>query len=164
MCRYNWHSAGSLRWPFPVLKYIEYIFHRKYTEAVLSNSTRKLLWPEITEMLTAVQKNINLLCRLLQFSAHFRSLPLCLRTYLLTGWTRCRLRQIISKVRSDDISKPVLLSNLEYIAQVLETTYANETRYATAVVLKLVHTACLVRVASVNWIPATTQDCRRRKI
>jgi len=85
-------------------------------------------------------------------------------THLLTDCTWCRLRQIISKVRNDDISKPVLLSNLEYIAQVLETTYANETRYATAVVLKLVHTACPVRVASVNWIPATTQDCRRRKI
>jgi len=21
VCRYNWHSAGSLGWPFPVLKY-----------------------------------------------------------------------------------------------------------------------------------------------
>ena len=21
MCRYNWHSAVSLRWPFPMLKY-----------------------------------------------------------------------------------------------------------------------------------------------
>jgi len=25
LCRYNWHSAGSLVWPFPVLKY-KYIF------------------------------------------------------------------------------------------------------------------------------------------
>ena len=22
MCRYNWHSAGSLGWPFPTLTYI----------------------------------------------------------------------------------------------------------------------------------------------
>jgi len=34
VCRYNWHSAGSLGWPFPVLKY-KYIFQIKYTEAIL---------------------------------------------------------------------------------------------------------------------------------
>ena len=51
----------------------EYIFQIKYTETILSNSTRKLLWFEITKTLIAVQK-INLLCYLLQFSAHFRSL------------------------------------------------------------------------------------------
>jgi len=50
MCRYNWHNAGSLSWPFPMLKY-EYI---KYTETFLSKSTRKLLWFEITKMLNAV--------------------------------------------------------------------------------------------------------------
>ena len=39
----NWHSAGSLGWPFPMLKY-KYIFQtKKYTEAMLSNSTWKLL-------------------------------------------------------------------------------------------------------------------------
>ena len=43
VCRYNWHSAGSLDWPFTMLKY-EYIFQIKYTEAILSNSTQKLLW------------------------------------------------------------------------------------------------------------------------
>jgi len=48
--RYNWHSARSLGWPFPVLKY-KYIFQIKYTEAILSNSTRKLLWFEISKML-----------------------------------------------------------------------------------------------------------------
>ena len=53
VCRYNRHSAGSLGWPFPVLKY-EYIFQIKYTEAILSNSTGKLLWFEITKMLIAV--------------------------------------------------------------------------------------------------------------
>ena len=37
--------------------------HSVYTEAVLSNSTRKLLWFEITEMLIAVDKK--LLCHLL---------------------------------------------------------------------------------------------------
>ena len=56
MCRYNWHSAGSLGWPFPVLKY-KYIFQIKYTEAILSNSTRKLIWFEITKMLIAVKRN-----------------------------------------------------------------------------------------------------------
>jgi len=40
-------------WSFPMLKY-KYIFQIKYTEAILSNSTRKLLWFEITIMLTAI--------------------------------------------------------------------------------------------------------------
>ena len=34
----------------------KYIFQIKCTKAILSNSTRKLLWFEITEMLTAVKK------------------------------------------------------------------------------------------------------------
>ena len=62
VCRYNWHSAGSLCWPFPMLKY-EYIFQIKYTEAISSNSTRILLRFEITKMLIAVKTN--LLCYLL---------------------------------------------------------------------------------------------------
>jgi len=41
-----------------------YIFQIKYTEAVLSNSTRKLLWFETTEMAIAVKK-VNLLGYLL---------------------------------------------------------------------------------------------------
>jgi len=41
-------------WPFAMLKF-EYIFQIKYTEAILSNSTRKLLWFEITKILIAVQ-------------------------------------------------------------------------------------------------------------
>ena len=49
--------------------YIILICQIKYTEAVLSNSTRKLLWFEISKMLIAFKK-INLLCQLLQFSAH----------------------------------------------------------------------------------------------
>jgi len=51
--RYNWHSAGSVRWPFPMLKY-KCIFQIKYAEAILSNNTRKLLRLEIAEMLIAV--------------------------------------------------------------------------------------------------------------
>jgi len=53
VCRHNWHSAGSLGWPFPMLQY-KYIFQIKYAEAILSNSTRKLLLFEITKMLIAV--------------------------------------------------------------------------------------------------------------
>jgi len=51
--RYNWRSAGFLGWPFPTLKY-KCIFQRKYTEAILSNSTRELLWFEISRMPIAV--------------------------------------------------------------------------------------------------------------
>ena len=52
VCRYNWHSAGSLGRSFPMLKY-KYIFQIRYTVAILSNSTRKMLWFEITKMLIA---------------------------------------------------------------------------------------------------------------
>ena len=47
MCRYKWHSADSTGC----------IFQIKYTEAILSNSTRKLLRFEINKMLIAVKKN-----------------------------------------------------------------------------------------------------------
>jgi len=56
VCRYNWHSAGSLGWSFPMIKY-KYIFQIRYTVAILSNSTRKMLWFEITKMLIAGLKN-----------------------------------------------------------------------------------------------------------
>jgi len=52
---YNWHSAGSLGWPFPMpgAKY-KYIFQSlKYTEAILSNGIRKPLWFEISKLLIA---------------------------------------------------------------------------------------------------------------
>jgi len=45
-------TAGSL---FPMLKY-KHNFQIKYTEAILSNNNRKLLWFEITKMLLAVIK------------------------------------------------------------------------------------------------------------
>jgi len=53
-CRYSWHTAGSLGWPFPAMKYKYIFFQIQYTEAILSNSTRKLLWFEISKMLIAV--------------------------------------------------------------------------------------------------------------
>ena len=40
-------------WQFPVQKY-KYIFQIKYTEAILSDITRRPLWFEITKMRTAV--------------------------------------------------------------------------------------------------------------
>jgi len=59
----RWHIAGSLVWPFPVIKY-KYVFQIKYTAVILSNRTRKLLWFEVTKVLIAVLK-INLMCHLL---------------------------------------------------------------------------------------------------
>ena len=47
------NESGSLGGPFPTVEYY-YIFRIQYTEAILSNSTRKLLWFEITKMLMAV--------------------------------------------------------------------------------------------------------------
>ena len=62
---YNWNESVPIQlaqcwlqaWPFPMLKH-EYIFQIKYIEAILSNSTRKLLWFEITKTLIAVLKNL----------------------------------------------------------------------------------------------------------
>jgi len=51
VCRYNWHSAGSLGWSFISNGKNKYIFQIKYTEAIFSNITGKLLWFEITKML-----------------------------------------------------------------------------------------------------------------
>jgi len=61
---YNWHSADSLGWPLPMLKY-KYVFQIKYVETILSSSTHKLLWFEITKNCWLQFKKINLLCRLL---------------------------------------------------------------------------------------------------
>jgi len=52
----------------------KYICQIKNTLQLLSHSTRKLLWFEIGKMLITVEKKINLLCYLLQFSAHVRSI------------------------------------------------------------------------------------------
>jgi len=60
--RCNWHSAGSLGWPFPMLAF-EFIFRVKYTEAILSNSSRKLLRFETSKIPIEVEK-IFLLCHL----------------------------------------------------------------------------------------------------
>jgi len=46
-------QCRSLCWPFPMLQH-KYIFQMKYMEAILSNSTRKLLRFEITKKLIAV--------------------------------------------------------------------------------------------------------------
>jgi len=43
-----------------MLKYT-YIFQIKYTEAILSNITRKLLWFEFSKMLTAVKNKFTVL-------------------------------------------------------------------------------------------------------
>ena len=75
VCRYNWHSAGSLGWSFPVLKY-QYIFRIKYTEAILSNSTRKLLRFEISNMLTAVLKDKFIVLLVLMFGTLSFPMPL----------------------------------------------------------------------------------------
>jgi len=55
-CVRNWQSAASLPWPFPALKY-KYIFQIKYTEAILSNSSRKRLWFEISKMMIVVLRS-----------------------------------------------------------------------------------------------------------
>jgi len=74
-CRYNWHSAVFLGWPFPVIKY-KYIFQIKYTEAILSNSTLKLLWFEISK----IDSNRELECS----SPHIDAIELSLRYVMFT--------------------------------------------------------------------------------
>ena len=53
MRRYNWHSAGSLSWPFSMLN-INIFFQIKSTEGILSNSSHKILRFAITKILIAV--------------------------------------------------------------------------------------------------------------
>ena len=60
--RYNWNNAASPGWTFPMLKY-KYIFQIKYKEAILLNSTRKLLWFELAKCWLQFKKN--LLCYLI---------------------------------------------------------------------------------------------------
>ena len=87
VCRYNWHSAGSLSWPFPIPKY-KYIFLIKYTEAILSNGTRTLLWFEINKMLIAVEKKI-----IASFIIIFGTLSfpiLCVQCFDAVGWAAGR--------------------------------------------------------------------------
>ena len=81
----------SLGWPFSVLKY-KYIFQVKYTEAILSNNSRKPLRFEITKMLIACSLKKNLLCYLLQFSAYFRSLYI--PSFVIIGRVVSRLWQV----------------------------------------------------------------------
>ena len=80
VCRYNWHSALSMGWPFPLLKY-KYIFQIKHTEAITSNTTRKLLWFEITKMPIAVKNkfivSFNIIFRTLSFPVIRVSERLC---------------------------------------------------------------------------------------
>jgi len=63
VCQYNWHSAGSLGWPFPMLKY-KYIFQIKNMEAIFFTQHSETVWFEINKMLIAFKKII-LLCHLL---------------------------------------------------------------------------------------------------
>jgi len=63
VCRYNWHSAGSLVWPLPMLKY-KYIFQIKYTEATFIKQHSELSGFEITKLIIVVQEE-KLLCHLL---------------------------------------------------------------------------------------------------
>jgi len=53
--RYNWQSASSIGWLFPIIKH-KYILQIKCTEAILSNSNCKLLRLENSKILISVKK------------------------------------------------------------------------------------------------------------
>jgi len=90
LCRYNWHSAGSMGWPFPMLKY-EYIFQIKHTDAILSNSTRKLLCFEICKMLITVLKK-------------YISCVICYNFPHLSVYTQC-FNQLVHKYVKQKLTK-----------------------------------------------------------
>ena len=57
VCRYNWHSAGSLGCPFPMLKY-KYIFLKQnIRKQFYQTALGKLIWFEIFKMQITVEKN-----------------------------------------------------------------------------------------------------------
>jgi len=93
------HSAGSLGWSFPVLKYKYIFFQIKYTETILSNSSRKLLWFEITKMLIAVQKH-NLLCFYYKFRHTF--VPYWLPGGSVAEWLPTQAQKGLGSNRSRD--------------------------------------------------------------
>jgi len=66
------NTTGTVLVPWDGHFQFKYSFQIKYTEAILSNGTRKLLRFEITKMLVA-GKEIHLLCYVLQCSTHCRS-------------------------------------------------------------------------------------------
>jgi len=69
VCRCNWLDyAGSLGWPFPMLKYkyIKYIFQIKFVKAIISLTAVGNFLFNIPKMRIAVKK-INLLCYFFSF-------------------------------------------------------------------------------------------------
>jgi len=78
-----------------MLKY-QYIFQIKYTESISSNSTRELLWFEITEMLIAVFRNkLTVSFSIIFGTVSFPSTAVLPagrrdRTTLHANWRRCR--------------------------------------------------------------------------
>jgi len=88
--RCSWHSAGLLDWSFDsfsVIKY-SYMLQIKYTEASLSNNTRKLLWCEITKMLIAVEKKKKNCVIYYNFWHSF--VPYSLQCFDAVGWAAGR--------------------------------------------------------------------------
>jgi len=59
--RYNWHSAGSLRWPFPTPKY-KYTFQIERTEQFYQTALGNCYGLNITEMLIAALRNEFIVC------------------------------------------------------------------------------------------------------
>ena len=99
MRRYNWYSVGSLGWLFPMLKY-KYIFQIKCTEAISSNSTRKLLWFEIAKLLIAVRKNYCVICN--NFRHTF--VPYAISKGLTRVWTGVLVQLKIAAVFLQEIA------------------------------------------------------------
>jgi len=66
VCRYNWLGLVISN------AKIQVFFQIKYTEAILSSNTRKLLWFEITKMLIAL-KNKFIVSFITVFGTLFRS-------------------------------------------------------------------------------------------
>ena len=86
--------CGSLVWPFTMLKYKQFIFRIKYTEAVLSDSTRKLLWFEITELLIAVLKKKIIIYRVIYCNSRHAVVPHTGRSVLGRSFSSCRLPRV----------------------------------------------------------------------
>ena len=74
VCRYNWHSAGSLGWPFPVLKY-KYIFSNKiYGRNFIKQHSETVMARNSQNADCSLRKNI-----ILSFYHNFRQtfVPCC---------------------------------------------------------------------------------------
>jgi len=108
-----------------MLKY-KYIFQIKCTEAISSNSTRKLLWFEIAKLLIAVRKNYCVICN--NFRHTF--VPYAISKGLTRVWTGVLVQLKIAAVFYKKLRSINKMAIYDFIQAVHKTGMRQNTRVA----------------------------------